>query len=261
MYRDEQVAALERLARLEERVRELDPQQKKPFSKRAKAGIVGGVLLTLAGAGLAVFYLGSVAGQTVMRSSAGHAVTVRFGTDVDDVHWFDASGRPREALVMTNYLPQPNQSSRVTTLIVPDDEVSRSGPTSFLVKYRAFGIPRKASISFQAETTDVDFVRNVLTGLPASSWVAFSKDEAPLLYFSTLLAYKYALTSITWGLDDGPLDRSVRFTPSVKLGIDTTDEIYVRLPATARQVRVKLRYKDGRESEVRTITRDAATLR
>ncbi len=39
MYRDEQVAALERLARLEERVRELDPQQKKPFSKRAKVGI------------------------------------------------------------------------------------------------------------------------------------------------------------------------------------------------------------------------------
>jgi hypothetical protein len=261
MYRDEQVAALERLARLEERVRELDPQQKKPFSKRAKAGIVGGLVLALAGAGFAVFYLGSVAGQTVMRSSAGHMVSVRFGTDVDDVHWFDASGHPREALVMTNYLPQPNQASRVTTLIVPDDQVSRTGPTSFLVTYRAFGIPRKATVSFQAETTDVDFVRNVLTGLPASSWVAFSKDEAPLLYFSTLLAYKYALTSITWGLDDGPLDRTVQFAPSSKLGIDPTDQIYVRLPVETRLVRVKLRYKDGRESEIRTVTRDAATLR
>jgi hypothetical protein len=218
-------------------------------------------VLSLAGAGFAVFYLGSVAGQTVMRSSAGHMVSVRFGTDVDDVHWFDASGHPREALVMTNYLPQPNQASRVTTLIVPDDQVSRTGPTSFLVTYRAFGIPRKATVSFQAETTDVDFVRNVLTGLPASSWVAFSKDEAPLLYFSTLLAYKYALTSITWGLDDGPLDRTVQFAPSSKLGIDPTDQIYVRLPAETRQVRVKLRYKDGRESEIRTVTRDAATLR
>jgi len=256
LYRDEQVAVLERVARLEERVQGGEPLP----SRRKKVAVVVGLLLALVGTAIAVYVLGSVDGQTVMRSSAGHMVTVRFGTTVRDVHWFDTKGAELPPLALPDYTKLGNDPVQASsTLIVPDERVSRSGPTSFVVKYRAFGVPRRATVSFDATITDVETTKRLLAGIPP--WVAFSGDNEPLLYFSTLLAYKYALAAITWGLDDGPLERSVQFAPSNALGIERTDEIYVRLPAHARSVRVKLRYKDGSESDVRVFERQHHTLR
>jgi hypothetical protein len=249
---------LERMARLEERMRHTGGAPS--GSRRTKVAIGVGALLLLAGAAVTMFVLGGVKGQTVMRSSSGQMVTVRFGTTVRDVHWFDAKGVEKAPLTFPDYLqPGGNPVQVTSTLIVPDEEVSREGPTSFVVRYRAFGIPRRATISFDANETDVETTKRLLAGIP--QWVSFSSHDPPLLYFSALLVYKYALTSITWALDDGPLDRNVQFTPSNAVGIDRTDQVYVVLPPTSRSVRVKLRYKDGTESDVRTFTREHHTLR
>lgn len=258
MYRDEKVAALERVVGLEERLRGKGGGA--PSTGRTKIAVAVGLGLVLAGFAVAMFVLGRVEGQTVMRSSSGQMITVRFGTTVRDVHWFDAKGVERTPLTFPDYLqPGGNPVQVTSTLIVPDEEVSRDGPTTFVLRYRAFGIPRRATVSFDANKTDVETTKRLLAGIP--QWVSFSSHDPPLLYFSALLVYKYVLTSITWGTDDGPLDRNVQFAPSNAVGIDRTDQVYVVLPAQVRAVRVKLRYKDGTESDVRVFTREHHTLR
>lgn len=263
LYRDEQVAALERVARLEEKVRALDPQRETDKRKRRKKlaallAIAAGV--SLVGTALVLYVLGKVDGQTVLRSNAGHMVTVRFGTTVRDVHWFDQNGVERTPLVLPDYLQKNNDPIQASsTLVVPDAWIPPDGKARFVVTYRAFGIPRKATVSFESAVTDVESARRILEGLPP--WVAFSRTEPPLLYFSTLLSYKYALAGIDWGLEDGPLDKSVHFAPSTAPGIDRDDEIYTSVPVETRKVRVKLRWKDGRESAVRTFDRESNTLR
>lgn len=257
MYRDEKVAALERVVGLEERLR--GKEGGAPSTGRTKVAVAG-LGLVLAGIAVAVFILGRIEAQTVIRSSTGHMVTVRFGTTVRDVHWFDTKGIEKAPFAFPDYLgPSGDPVQASSTLIVPDEEVSRNGPTTFVVRYRAFGIPRRATVSFDANKTDVETTKRLLAGIP--QWVSFSSHDPPLLYFSALLVYKYALRSITWGLDDGPLDRNVQFTPSNAVGVDRTDQLYVVLPAQARSVRVKLRYKDGTESDVRTFSREHHTLR
>lgn len=258
MYRNEKVTVLDRLARLEEQARGAGGSGQGP--RRSKLAFAVAGVLALAGIAAALVYLGRVEGQTVMRSSSGHMITVRFGTTVRDVHWFDAKGIERPPLTFPDSLrPGGDPVQASTTLIVPEEDVSRSGPTSFVVRYRAFGIPRRTTVSFDANKTDVETTKHLLAGIP--QWVSFSTHEHPLLYFSALLAYKYALASITWGLDDGPLDRNVHFAPTTAVTIDRTDQVYVVLPPGSRSVRVKLRYKDGTESDVRTFTREHHTLR
>lgn len=253
------MAVLERVARLEDRVRDLDPnEQKRSRKRRALFAVLG--FLALAGTAVAIMlWLGSVEGQTVMRSNAGHMVTVRFGTTVRDVTWFDPDGKKRDPLVLTNYVPVAHDNVQASSTVIVPDEVLTNGKATLTLEYRAFGFPRRAKITFDAKTTDVDMAKKLLAAIPG--WVSYSSHEEPYVYFSTLLAYKYALASIAWGLDDEPLTRSVRFAPATAPGIDRDDEIYVHVPAATRHVRVKIRYKDGTESDVRTVPRATNTLK
>ena len=62
--------------------------------------------------------------------------------------------------------------SRVATVILPPSQINANGATKLHVRYRVFGIPREADITFVAGTEDSRFARNVLESMP-SSWVAF----------------------------------------------------------------------------------------
>ena len=268
MYRNENVVALERLARLEDRLKDLEPSSR--WSMRKKVGaVLAGLCVSAVGAAVALYVLGSVAGQTVMPSTTGHLVTVRFRTSVRDVTWTGMDGKTYSPLLLPwdahgpipGVRPESGDSpaSYGSTLIVPDEALAPTGKTTFALHYRAFGIPRSAIVAFETARTDVRFVQSILEGLP--SWVAFSKDPEPLLYFTTMLAYKFAIESIVWGMNEGPLERTVHFSSSKAPGIDPDDEIYVKLPAETSAVRVRIRYKDGTESAVRTFQRSAYTLR
>jgi hypothetical protein len=84
-------------------------------------------------------------------------------------------------------------------------------------------------------------------------WVAFLGDQdRRLLYFTHLLAFKYALKEIRYSLDDDSLSRRVRFTPARigETGIDPDDEMMVEIPASTRCVYVQLTFVDGSRSDV-----------
>ncbi len=270
MYRNENVPALERLARLEDRLRDLEPSSRWSMRKKS-AAVLAAVGVTAMGVAVALYVLGSVAEQTVMPSSTGHLVTVRFRTTVRNVTWTGADGKAYSPWLLPSdaHAPFPGGRPEVgeseapasygSTLIVPDEALAPTGKTTFVLRYHAFGIPRSAVVAFETHRTDVRFVRSLLEGFP--SWVAFSKDREPLLYFTTILTYKFAIESIVWGTNEGPLDRSVHFSSSKSPGIDRDDEIYVKLPADTSAVRVRVRFKDGTETAVRTFQRSTSTLR
>ena len=104
-------------------------------------------------------------------------------------------------------------------------------------------------LEFDTVEQGVASVKSVLADLPA--WVSFRDWQGQrLVYFTTLVTYKYALTEIRYGFDGDP-DRTVRFAPSDTLGIAADDELYTSLPAHVEAVSVQLTFRDGSRSEIK----------
>ena len=88
-----------------------------------------------------------------------------------------------------------------------------------------------------------------------SAWVAFGAlgNGTPLLYFSTVLTNRGALSEIRYGLDVDTPDRTHPFTPAGPkdpLGVHPDDAIYIEIAKQTEYVVVQLVFKDGTESEV-----------
>lgn len=236
-------------------------------------GVASGVI-----AGFALYWLGTPKGQTVMRTSAGHSVSVLFRTDVSDVEIKNEDGSETFAPLTVGFAPVQGSDllgrkaavgtmtpTRVASVVLPPSQINANGPTKLNIRYRAFGIKRETTISFDGATEDCRFARNVLASMP-TSWVGFRTnamgrggDEA-FVYFSTLLAYKYAIREIRYGFDDDPLAQRVHFQESNIMRIDASDQIYINAPRSATRIRVQIVYKDGVETPVQTILRSDATI-
>lgn len=260
-HRDSGVAAAARVVQLEDELRALRTKpgaQKRP--RRTRGRLVG-LALVLGGGAAYVWWSGKPALQTVTPSNAGLAYTVVFRTDVREVAFVDEAGAEVPQLA-PHYLAQPDGTAaavRSASVLLPDSRLAASGPTRLFVRYRAWGIPRSATLTFRAKEDSNLWMKDVLLGLP--QWVAFRDyGGQTLVYFSTLLAYKPTLWEIRWGLGDGPLDRTVAYERSTKTGISTADEIYVSVPPDTPHVRVQLTFTDGSKSEVRTILRSDSNI-
>lgn len=109
-------------------------------------------------------------------------------------------------------------------------------------------------VHFDPRAQAVASVRSILAIV--AEWVAFrgsldGDKDATLLYFTTLLVYKYAIAEIRWSVDSGDLDRRVRFTPSDRPGIANDDEIFVRLSDTPKYVALQIVFVDETTSAVK----------
>lgn len=161
------------------------------------------------------------------------------------------------------HLP-PNAHSIAVRL--PDDEVFESlAQPSMTISFDRAKRPIRIAVRWRDENglahgpVLVDFdpgaqavlsVRSIL-GVVAE-WIAFRDfDQQTLLYFTTLLVYKYAIAEIHWSFDSDDLDRTVRFTPSDRPGIANDDEVYVRLPARPEYVALQISFIDGTKSAVK----------
>jgi hypothetical protein len=126
-----------------------------------------------------------------------------------------------------------------------------SGRVMFAVRYvdNAGETKGPFEVEFDSVRHAVESVRSVLADIP--QWVAFrDHDGRRLVYFTTLLVYKYALSEIRFGFDGDPT-RSLRFTPSDALGIADTDEMFLEVPPGTRACHVELVFRDGSRSGVR----------
>ena len=116
------------------------------------------------------------------------------------------------------------------------------------VEYETRGVlhrRRQVTATFDPKASQIAQAKQILTIV--AQWVEASRNqERRLLYFSTLLSYAYVLSEIRYGLDGGPLDRTVRFTPRSTLGVIANgDELYREIDASVRAVTVLLTFVDG----------------
>lgn len=200
-----------------------------------------------------VYGLGRPLQKTVLPTNAGTSVTVVFRTDV----WFVGAthgGTPLQPLLApATDLDGTPRPTRALSFLIPDG-TGESDDDEISLEYRVFGFSRHLTVPVHAAAEGIASTRAILDGMP-NSWVAFIQGK---LYFTTLLAYKFALKEIRWGIDDGPLDRRVAFAPTKNLapGIDPfVDDVYVAIDDAVKKVRVQVVWKDGKTSRVNTIAR------
>jgi hypothetical protein len=116
------------------------------------------------------------------------------------------------------------------------------------VEYETRGVfsrKRHVTTPFDPMASRIAQAKQILTIV--AQWVeAKPQQERRLLYFSHLLSYGYVLSEIRYGLDDGPLDRTVRFAPRSTMGIITDgDELYSEIAPSVHSVSIVITFLDG----------------
>lgn len=251
------MAAIARLARLEDEVRALRalfPVSPRPAQRRRVLGVAAAVTMVA----FLVWSSFPSSRRTVMRTSAGDTVTLQFRTFVHDV---EVRRTPDgEPLGLFGVPTSGARWATTATVLLPPSEIEDAGPTRLYLRYCAYGIVHDRVIDVEVRGERDTGTRAMLDTMP-QSWVAFRRyDGRTLLYFTTLLAQKPALREIRWGLGNGPLDRTVRFTPSDTLGVSVEDEMFVVIPDQTDRLQVQLTYRDGSRSVVRTVLRRNAEI-
>lgn len=173
--------------------------------------------------------------------------------------WLVAFHVPPKSRDLAYRMPDDREFEELGTMpqaIVPFDRLH--GPTVIEVRYTdENGIPRgPEKATFDPKREAVTSVKSIF-GM-VSEWIAFRpvaeldpKSGGVFVYFTTLIAYKYALSEIRYSVDDDSLDKTVRFTASDRPGIAADDELYITLPKPPAFVAVKMIYADGSESAAR----------
>jgi hypothetical protein len=90
------------------------------------------------------------------------------------------------------------------------------------------------------------------------SWVEFREYNGLLVYFSTLLSYRCAITEVRYGLDGAaPLRRfnMPACDEADPFSIPESATIYLELPEKTASISLQLTWRDGTQSEINTIER------
>lgn len=113
-------------------------------------------------------------------------------------------------------------------------------------------------ISFNPDVALFDQQRKTLE-MVWPSWVAFTEVRpGHALVFTTLIAYRCAITEVRYGLDGAAPLRRFDLPPCSEkdpFHIPDNAQIMVRIPPSTRSIAVQLSWRDGTRSEIRTIER------
>jgi hypothetical protein len=93
----------------------------------------------------------------------------------------------------------------------------------------------------------------------SGSWVEFRDFNGTLVYFTTLLSYRCAITEVRYGLNGAlPLTRFDLPVCNMKdpFAIPDNAKIYMKVPSGTKSISVQLTWRDGSQSEVNTVERD-----
>jgi hypothetical protein len=91
-----------------------------------------------------------------------------------------------------------------------------------------------------------------------NSWVAFRDfDGKLLLYFTSLISNRCAISQVAYGIDTGATPSTFPLEPcNAKDPYNVGDgTIYISIPTNSKYATVKLSYKDGTQSETVRIER------
>lgn len=267
-----------------------DRSQLRPFCERVAASVgappAGGPLgrrdplgplargLLVAGAALGVFSALAILGVVVARrptslASVVNRETIGLTASQTGAGWvlsFHLPAPPAELWYELASSPGYHQTGAQPGTVDPktgaplaksyatigQDELR--GPTTVRVKFRRSGGSMEGpfEVPFDPDAQALTQARSALEDM-GPHWVAFGEfNGQTLVYFTPMLTFKHALREIRVGLDGGPPDRSVLFTPSRQAGVDANDEAFRTLPPGTRSVSIELVFRDGSRLPART---------
>jgi hypothetical protein len=90
------------------------------------------------------------------------------------------------------------------------------------------------------------------------SWVEFRDFNGTLIYFTTLLSYRCAITEVRYGLDGAdPLRRFDLPACNTQDPFEIPDgaTMYIKVPPKTKSISLRVTWKDGTQSDVNTIER------
>jgi hypothetical protein len=206
-----------------------------------KLGAVSGGIAPIAS------FMRSNAGWTVSLSSAEPAVSI--GYRLGDTGEFHDTGLldvldPRTGQRMPN--PSFQLSGRAKAAVIEVRYGRADGST-------AGPFP----IRFDPEVALFDFQRKALSQI-WPSWVEFREFNGLLVYFTTLVTYRCAITEVRYGLDGAaPLSRFdlPSCTANDPFSVPPSAKLILKVPPSTKSIALQITWKDGTRSDVNTIER------
>ena len=114
------------------------------------------------------------------------------------------------------------------------------------------------SIRFDPDIPLYEDQRRNLTSIQGS-WVEFRDFNGVLVYFTTLVSYRCAITEVRYGLNGAPpLTRFDLPVCNMKdpYSIPNNAKTYLKLPGSTKSISVQVTWRDGSQSEINTVEKD-----
>lgn len=112
-------------------------------------------------------------------------------------------------------------------------------------------------IRFDPETALFREQKQILEQMP-SNWVEFRDFKGVLVYFTTLVTYRCAISEVRYGLDRGaPLQRYdlPGCDAADPFSVPENAKLFLTAPPSTKAIHVQITWRDGTQSEVSTIER------
>ena len=88
------------------------------------------------------------------------------------------------------------------------------------------------------------------------SWVEFREFNGLLIYFTSLVSYRCAITEVRYGLDGADPLRRYDLPPcnaKDPYSIPENATLYLKVPPSTSSINIRLTWRDGTQSDVYTI--------
>jgi serine/threonine protein kinase len=191
-----------------------------------------------------------------MHSNSGWAAHVAIAEAARSVHYrFDESGE-FECTGHYSFLDQRTGAPMPKLNI----ELPRgAGHTKIQLRYADIRGNEQGPFEFEFDPA-IELVRSGKENLEAStkSWIWYS-DRYPLIYFTHLVSYRYAIREVRYSLDSEKLDRTLPLPPDRPAKqpglIENGDTTHIPAPASNRFLAIQLIYRDDTKSKIHRFER------
>lgn len=191
-----------------------------------------------------------------MRSNAGWTVTISTPEPAIAISYrLGSSGEYRDTglldiLDQRTGLRMPNPAFQLS---------GKAGPTVIEIRYQTADGARVGPfpIRFDPDVALYDSQRRALEQI-WPSWVEFREFNGLIVYFTTLVSYRCAITEVRYGLDGAdPLRRYdlPACDPDNPFSIPDSAAVYTKVPEATQSISLRITWRDGTQSDVKVIER------
>jgi hypothetical protein len=113
-------------------------------------------------------------------------------------------------------------------------------------------------IRFDPDVALFDTQRKALESI-WPSWVEFREFNGLLVYFTTLVSYRCAITEVRYGLDGADALRRFDLPPcnaKDPYSIPENANLILKVPPSTKAISLKITWRDGTQSDVNTVERE-----